>query len=162
MSGLRRQISGRGPKRQHVERVLLQLSPTDEGEPSIRLEATANVDERRSGVSEEHHPKSREGDVERGRFEWEYLGICLNEPHSLAPFGRALSERQHRSRHIDPHDCAVRRNCPGKVQRRLSPATAYVQDALTRAWGERPQSVPTKRSELQFQRLPDLRPRDDP
>ena len=57
VSGLRRQMSGRGPKRQDVERVLLQRSPADEGEPSIRLEATTNVDERGSGVSEEHHPK---------------------------------------------------------------------------------------------------------
>src|SRR5215831_15541083 len=59
-------------------------------------------------------------------------GICLDEPHSLAPFGRALRERQHRSRQIDPTYCAVRRDCLGKVQRSLTPATAHVQDALTR------------------------------
>jgi hypothetical protein len=74
----------------------------------------------------EHHPKPRERDVERGRFEWEQLGICLNEPQSLAPFGRALRERQHRSREVDTYYCAVRRNCPSKVKRRLTPATAYV------------------------------------
>src|SRR5882762_5616448 len=118
---LRRQMSGRGPKRQDVERVLLQRSPADEGEPSIRLEATTNVDERRSGVSEEHHAKPREGGIERGRFEREYLGICLNEPHSLAPFGRALRERQHRSGQIYPHYRAVRRDCPDKVHRCLTP-----------------------------------------
>src|SRR2546423_12659738 len=70
VSGLWRQMSGRGPKRQEVERVLLQRSPADEGEPTVRPEATTNVDERRSGVSEEHHPKPREGGVERGPFEW--------------------------------------------------------------------------------------------
>src|ERR1700730_346097 len=69
VSGLRRQMSGRGPKRQDVERVLLQRSPADEGESPVRPEATTNVDERRSWVSEEHHPKLREGGVERGRFE---------------------------------------------------------------------------------------------
>ena len=63
-SGLRWQMSGRGRKRQYVERVLLQRSPADEGEPPIRSEATTNVDERRSGVSEEHHPKPRESGVE--------------------------------------------------------------------------------------------------
>ena len=93
-SRLRRQMGGRGPKRQDVERILLERSPADEGESPIRPEAMTNVDERRSGVSEEHHPKPREGGVERGRFEWEHLGICLDEPHSLAPFGRALRERQ--------------------------------------------------------------------
>ena len=31
VSGLRRQVNRRGPKRQDVERVLLQRSPTDEG-----------------------------------------------------------------------------------------------------------------------------------
>src|SRR5262249_11365797 len=90
VSGLRRQIGVRGPKRQDVERILLQRSTADEGKSPIRPEATTDVDERRSWVSEEHHPKPREGGVERGRFEWEHLGICLNEPHSLAPFGRAL------------------------------------------------------------------------
>src|SRR5713101_9431614 len=65
VSGLRRQMSGRGPKRQDVERVLLQRSPADEGEAPIRPEATTNVDERRRGGSEEHHPKPREGGVER-------------------------------------------------------------------------------------------------
>jgi hypothetical protein len=148
VSGLRRQMSGRGPKRQDVERVLLQRSPADEGESPIWPEATTNVDERRSWVSEEHHPKPREGGVERGRFEWEHLGICLDEPHSLAPFGRALRERQHRSRQIDPHYCAVRRDCLGKVQRSLTPATAYVQDALASVRRKRRQSTPTKRSEL--------------
>jgi hypothetical protein len=72
----------------------------------------------------------------------------LNEPHSLAPFGRALRERQHRSRQIYPHYCAVRRDCPGKVQCRLTPATAYVQDALARVRRKRRQSTPTKRREL--------------
>src|SRR6266446_5194727 len=95
VSRLRRQMSGRGPKRQDVELVLLQRSPADEGESPIRPKATTNVDERRSWVSEEHHPKPREGGVERARFEWEHLGICLDEPHSLAPLGRALRERQH-------------------------------------------------------------------
>jgi len=86
----------------------------------------------------------------------------LNEPHSLAPFGRALRERQHRSREIDPYYCAIRRNCPSKVQRRLTPATAYVEHALTRAQRKRRQSGSTKRSELSFQRLSDLGPRADP
>ena len=161
-SGLRRQMSGRGPKRQDVERVLLQRSPADEGEAPIRPEATTDVDKRRSRVSEEHHPKPREGGVERGRFEWEYLGICLDETHSLAPFSRAPRERQDRSRQIDPHYCAVRRDCPGKIQRGLAPTTAYVQDALTRPRRKRRQSAPTKRSELSFQWLPNLRPRANP
>ncbi|MEA2846948.1 MAG: hypothetical protein QOG78_2229, partial [Rhodospirillaceae bacterium] len=97
-----------------------------------------------------------------GRFEREHLGICLDEAHALAPFGRALRERQHRSRQIYPHDGAVRRDCPGKVQRSLTPATAYIQDALTRARRKCCQSAPTKRSELSFQWLPDFRPRADP
>jgi hypothetical protein len=162
VSGLRRQMSGRGPKRQDVERILLQRAPADERESPAWPETTTDVAERRSGVSEEHHPKPREGGVERGRFEWAHLGIYLDEPHPLAPFGRALRERQHRSRQIDPHYGAVRRDCPGKVQRSLTPATAYVQDALTRVRRKRRQSAPTKRSELSFQRLPDLRPRADP
>jgi hypothetical protein len=78
----------------------------------------------------------------------EHLGICLDEPHSLAPFGRALRERQHRGRQIDPHYCAVRRDCPGKVQCSLTPATANVQDALTRARRKRRQCAPTKWGEL--------------
>jgi len=161
VSGLRRQVSGRGPKRQDVERVLLQRSPADEGESSIRPEATTDVDERRSGVSEEHHPKPREGGVERGQLEWEHLGICLDKSHSLAAFGRALRERQHRSRQIDPHDCAVRRDGPGKIQHSLTPATAYVEDALPRMRRKRRQSAPTERSELQLQQFPDLCPRTD-
>jgi len=76
--------------------------------------------------------------------------------------GRALRERQHRSRQIDPYYCSARRDCPDKVQRSLTPTTAYIQDALTRVRRKRRQSSPTKRSELQFQRLPDLRPRADP
>src|SRR5260370_15349011 len=60
VSGLRRQMSGRGPKRQDVERVLLQRPPPDEGEAPIRPEATTNVDERRKRGSEEHHPKPRQ------------------------------------------------------------------------------------------------------
>src|SRR5262245_52278914 len=125
-------MSGGGPKRHDVERVLLQRPPADEGEPPIRPETTANVDERRGGVSEEHHAEPREGSVERGRLEREHLGIGLDEPHSFAPLGRALRERQHRSRQINPHYCSVRRDCPDELQRRLTPATAYVQDALTR------------------------------
>jgi hypothetical protein len=70
----------------------------DEGESPTRPEAATNVDESRSRVSEEHHPKPREGGVERGRFEWEYLSISLDELYSLAPFGRVPGERQHRSR----------------------------------------------------------------
>ena len=155
-------MSGRGPKWQDVERVVLQRSPADEGKSPIPLEATTNVDERRNGVGEEHHSKPREGGVERGRFEWEHLSICLEEPHSLAPYGRAPRERQHRRRQIYPHYCAVRRDCPGKIQRSLPSATAYVQDALTRARRKRRQNVPTKRGELQFQWFPDLRPRADP
>jgi hypothetical protein len=54
-------MSGRGLERQHVERVLLQRSPADEGESPIRPEATTNVDKRRGGVSEEHHSEPREG-----------------------------------------------------------------------------------------------------
>ena len=42
VSGLRRQTSGRGPKRHDVERVLLQRSPADEGESPIRPEAPTN------------------------------------------------------------------------------------------------------------------------
>jgi hypothetical protein len=69
-----------------------------------------NVDERRNGVSEERHPKPREGGVEGGRFESEHLGIRLNEPRSLAPFGCTPRERQHRSRQIYSHYGAVRRD----------------------------------------------------
>jgi hypothetical protein len=121
-----------------------------------------NVDERRYWVSEEHHPKPREGGIERGRFEWKHLGICLDEPHSLAPLGRTLRERQNPNRQIDSHYCAVRRNSMRKVQYGLTPTTAYVQHALTRLRRKRRQSVPTKGSELQFQRLPDFRPRGEP
>src|SRR4051794_1478222 len=143
---LRRQMSGRGPKRQDVERVLLQRSPADEGEPSIRLQATTNIDERRNRISEEHHPKARESGIERRRFEGEYLGICLNKPHSLAPLGRALGECQHRGRQVYPHYCAVRRDCPGKLQCGFTPAAAYVEDALTRLRRKRRQSRPTERT----------------
>jgi len=62
----------------------------------------------------------------------------------------------------NPDYCAVRRDRPRKVQRSLTPAAAYVQDALTRVRRKRRQRPPTKRSELPFQRLPDLRPRPDP
>src|SRR5688572_28328298 len=67
VSGLRRQMRGRGPERQHVELVLLQRSPADESWSPIPPEAPTNVDERRSGVSEEHHTEPGEGGVERGR-----------------------------------------------------------------------------------------------
>ena len=151
MNGLWRQVSRRGPERQDVERVLLQRAPADEGQAPIRPEATANVDERRNGVSEEHHPKPREGGVERSRFEWEHLGVSLDEPHALARFGGTRRERQHCSRQIHPYDSAVRRDRPGKVERRLTPATAYVQDALARARRKRGQTTPTEWSKLQFQ-----------
>ena len=134
VSGLRRQMSGRGAKRQDVERILLQRAPADERKSPIRPEATTNVAERGCRVSEEHHPEPREGSVERGRFEGEHLGIRLDEPHSLAPLGRALRERQHRSRQINSHYSAVGRDCPGKVERSLAPATASVQDALATLW----------------------------
>ena len=62
-----------------------------------------------------------------------------------------LGERQHRSRQIDPQYCTVRRDCAGKVQRSLTPATAYIQDALSRVWRKHLQGAPTKRRELQFQ-----------
>ena len=65
--------------------------------------------------------------------------------------GRALRERQHRGRQVDPHYRAVWRDRPSKVQGRFASAAAYVQDALTRVWRKRRQSAPTKRSELQFQ-----------
>jgi hypothetical protein len=86
----------------------------------------------------------------------------LNEPHSLASFGRALRERQNRGRQIDSHYCAVRRDCPGKVQRCLTPATADIQEVLTRARCKRLQSAPAKRGELSLQRLSDFRPSEDP
>jgi hypothetical protein len=72
----------------------------------------------------------------------------LNEPHSLAPFSSSPRECQHRSGQIDPYYRAVRRNRPSKVQRSLTPTTAYIQDALTRVQRKRLQSAPTKRSEL--------------
>jgi hypothetical protein len=65
--------------------------------------------------------------------------------------GRALRERQHRSRQIDPYYCSVRRDCPDKVKRSLTPATAYVQDALTGVRRQRRQTAPAKRSKLQLQ-----------
>lgn len=148
LGGLRRQMSGRGSERHEVERVLLQRAPADEGNSPVRPEAATNVDERRRRVCEEHYPKSRESGVERGWFEWEDLRICLNEPHALASFGRALRERKHRRRKIDPHYGAVRRDCPSKVQRRLASTTPYVQDVLARSRRKRFQSVPAKRSEL--------------
>ncbi len=141
-------MSGRGPERQDVECVLFQRSPADEGQSSIRLEATTNVDERRSGVSEEHYPKPREGSIERGRFERKHLGIRVHEAHSIASFGRALRERQYRGRQIYPHDYAVGRDCPGKVKRGLTATATYVEDTLTRPRCKRRQSAPTKRSEL--------------
>ena len=61
-----------------------------------------------------------------------------------------------------PHYSAVWRNCPGKLERCLATATAYVQDALAGVWCKRLQCSPTKRSELQFQEVPDLGPRADP
>ena len=151
VSGLRRQMDRRGPERQVVERILLKRAPADERQSSIRFGATTNVAERRCGVSEEHHPKPRKSGVERGRFEGEHLGVRMDEPHPFAPVGCALRERKHRSRQIDSHDCAIRRNGAGKLQRCLASATAYVQDALTRIWRKRLQSPPTERSELQFQ-----------
>ena len=155
-------MSGRGAERQDVERVLLERPPADEGQSPVRPEAATNVDERRNGVGEEHHAKPREGGVERGRLEREQLGICLDEAYAFAPLCRALRERQHRGREIDPDDRAVRRDGPGKLQRGLTPAAAYVQDALARARRKRHQGVPTQRRELEFQWLADLRPRADP
>ena len=38
-SGLRRQVRGRGPERQDVERIVLERSPTDEGQSPLRPEA---------------------------------------------------------------------------------------------------------------------------
>jgi hypothetical protein len=108
--GLRRQMRGRGPERQNVELVLLQCTPADKGQPPTRPEAATNVAERHGGVSEEHHSEPREGSVERGRLEWEHLGIGLDEPHAFAPLGRALRERQHGSGQIDPDDRSVRRD----------------------------------------------------
>src|SRR5262249_48647989 len=102
-------------------------------------------------VSEEHHSEPREGSVERYRLEREHLRICLNEPHSFAPLCRALRERQHRRRQIDSHYCSVWRDCSDKVQRSLTPATAYVEDALTRFRRQRGQTAPAKRSKLQLQ-----------
>ena len=43
----------------------------------------------------------------------------------------------------------------------LTPTTANVQDALTRARRKRRQRAPAKWGELSFQWLPDLRPRGD-
>ena len=150
-SGRWRQIDRRGPERHDVEGILLKRAPADERQSPIRLDATTDVAERRRGVGEERHPKPRKSDVERGRFEREYLCVRMDEPHSFAPVSRAFRKRQHRSRQIDPHDFAVRRDGPGEVQRCLASATAYVQDVLTRIRCKRLQSPPTKGSELQFQ-----------
>ena len=148
VSGLRRQMSGRGPERQDVERVLLQRSPADEGQPPPWLEAAANVDERRRGVGEEHHAEPREGGIERGWFEREQLGIGLDESHPFASFGGTFGERQNRRRDIDTHDHAVWRDGLGKAQRRVTAATADIQDALAWAWRQRRQGVPAQRSKL--------------
>src|SRR5262249_48106074 len=134
-----------------AERVLLQRSPADEGESPVRPEATTNIDERRGGVGEEHHSEAREGGVERGRLERGHLGICLDEPHAFTPLGRALCERQHRSRPVDAYDCSVRRDRPRKGERGLTPATAYVQDALAGARRQRRQTAPAERGKLQLQ-----------
>ena len=83
----------------------------------------------------------------------------MDEAHSFAPIGRALRERRHRCRQIDPNNCTVRRDSLGKFQNSVTPATAYVEDALTRVRRKRCQSVPTKRSELYLQEFPDLYPR---
>jgi len=132
LSGLRRQMSGRGPERQDVERVLLQRPPADESQSPIGPEASTNVDKRRGRVSKEHHAEPREGSIERGRLKREHLGICVDEMHSFAALRCALRERQHRGRQIDPYDRSLRCDRPDKVQRSLTSATAYVQNALTR------------------------------
>jgi hypothetical protein len=75
----------------------------------------------------------------------------LDEPHSFAPLGRALRKRQHCTRQVDSYYCSVRRNCLGKLQYGLTPATTYVQDALTRVRRQRRQTAPAKRSQLQLQ-----------
>src|SRR5262245_31401141 len=108
VSGLRRQMIGRVHQRQVIEPVFLQRTPADKGESPGRPETTTNVDKRRGGINEEHHSKSRKGSVERSRFKWEYLRICLDEPYSLARFGGACRECQHRSRQVYPHYGAVR------------------------------------------------------
>ena len=77
------------------------------------------------------------------------------------PLGRARRERRHRCRQINPNDCTVRRDSLGKFQNSLTPATAYVEDALTRVRRNGRQSAPTKRSELYLQEFPDLCPRTD-
>src|SRR5689334_17964941 len=94
VSRLRRQMIERGHKRQVVERVLVQCTPADKSESPGRPETSTNVDKRSGGINEEHHSKPRKGSVERGRFEWEYLRIGLDEPHSLARFGGACREDQ--------------------------------------------------------------------
>ena len=71
---------------------------------------------------------------------------ALEEAHSFAPIGGALRERRHRCRQIDPNNCTVRRDSLGKFQNNLNPATAYVEDALTKVRRKRRQSPPTKRS----------------
>ena len=78
----------------------------------------------------------------------QYLGIGFGGAHSFAPIGGALRERRHRCRQIDPNNCTVRRDSLGKFQNNLTPATAYVEDALTKVRHKRRQSAPTKRSEL--------------
>lgn len=52
----------------------------------------------------------------------------------------------------------VRRDVPGKLQRRRAAATADVQHTLTGSGGKPLQSPPTERAKLQFQELPDLCP----
>ena len=84
-------------------------------------------------------------------------GIELRSPLVMT---RPTTSALQRFRQIDS-DCTVRRDSLGKFQNSLTPATAYVEDALTRVRRKRRQSAPTKRSELYLQEFPDLCPRTD-
>jgi len=159
VSGLRRKMKRRGPKRHEIERIFLQPAPADERQAAIAFEDTANVAERRNRIIEKHHPKPRESGVKEGTFKGEYLGVGLDQLYSFGPLGRALRERQHRARQIESQDSAIGGDGPGEVQRRITAATTYVQNVLIRVKRERPQSPPTERSELQFQQIPNLCPR---
>jgi len=145
---LRRQVRRCGLERHAIESVFPQRAPADKGKPPVRLEAPANVDEGRDGISEERHAKPRERRVECGRLEWKHLCIGLDEPHPFAPLGRSPGECQHCTRHVNSHDVTIRRDEPRKLQRSFATTTADVENALTRARRQCRQRTAAKRREL--------------
>ena len=108
------------------------LLPAEEGEAPAGRECGTHVREGGDRIGEEHHPETREREVEGARREGEGLRVGVLEAHVVHAelAGARAGPFEHRGGDVDPQHGAAGGDPFSELQTRLPAAAADVEHAL--------------------------------